>query len=84
MIRGGLCDTVTLALSLPTTPEYWWTLQTIAFGVVLFTLSARAMTNAPLLRYYGSNKQLFTPIDSDRESMLTISSHPNPAYKNRN
>ena len=56
MIRGGLSGTVTLALSFPTTPEYWWTIQTIAFGVVLFTLFVRAMTNAPLLRYYGFNK----------------------------
>jgi len=58
MIWGGLRGAVTLALalSLPTTLEYWWTIQSIAFGVVLFTLFAQATTTAPLLRHYGLNK----------------------------
>ncbi len=39
MLWGGLRGAVTLALalSLPTSLGYWWTIQSIAFGVVLFT-----------------------------------------------
>lgn len=55
MFWGGLRGAVTLALalSLPTTLEYWWTIQSIAFGVVLFTLFVQAPSTAPLLRHYG-------------------------------
>ena len=54
MFWGGLRGAVTLALalSLPTTLEYWWTIQSIAFGVVLFTLFVQATSTAPLLRHY--------------------------------
>jgi len=54
MFWGGLSGAVTLALalSLPTTLEYWWTIQSIAFGVVLFTLFAQATSTGPLLRHY--------------------------------
>lgn len=55
MLWGGLRGAVTLALalSLPTSLDYWWTIQSIAFGVVLFTLFVQATTTAPLLRHYG-------------------------------
>ena len=58
MFWGGLRGAVTLALalSLPTTLEYWWTIQSIAFGVVLFTLFIQASSTAPLLRHYGLNE----------------------------
>jgi CPA1 family monovalent cation:H+ antiporter len=58
MFWGGLRGAVTLALalSLPTTLEYWWTIQSIAFGVVLFTLFVQATSTAPLLQHYGLNK----------------------------
>ena len=41
---GGLRGAVTLALalSLPIELPYWWTIQSIAFGVVIFTLFVHA------------------------------------------
>jgi CPA1 family monovalent cation:H+ antiporter len=58
MLWGGLRGAVTLALalSLPTSLDYWWTIQSIAFGVVLFTLFIQATTTAPLLRHYDLNR----------------------------
>jgi CPA1 family monovalent cation:H+ antiporter len=55
MLWGGLRGAVTLALalSLPTSLGYWWTIQSIAFDVVLFTLFIQATSMAPLLRHYG-------------------------------
>lgn len=43
---GGLRGAVTLALalSLPTSLDYWWTIQSIAFGVVTFSLFVQAPT----------------------------------------
>jgi CPA1 family monovalent cation:H+ antiporter len=44
MFLGGLRGAVTLALALalPTQLDYWWTVQSIAFGVVLFTVFIQA------------------------------------------
>ena len=44
MVWAGLRGAVTLALalSLPTTLDYWWTIQSIAFGVVMFSLFVQA------------------------------------------
>jgi CPA1 family monovalent cation:H+ antiporter len=52
MIWGGLRGAVTIALvlSLPTELPYWWTIQSIGFGVVLFTLIVQATTNPILMR----------------------------------
>ena len=49
---GGLRGAVTLALalSIPTELDYWWTIQSIAFGVVIFTLFIQAPTMNILLR----------------------------------
>ena len=49
---GGVRGTVTLALalSLPLTLDYWYTIQSIAYGVVLFTLFVQATTIGPLIR----------------------------------
>lgn len=49
---GGLRGAVTLALalSLPLALDYWWTIQAIAYGVVLFTLFVQAPTMPALLR----------------------------------
>jgi len=46
MVWGGLRGAVTLALalSIPTTLDYWWTIQSIAFGVVIFSLFVQAPT----------------------------------------
>lgn len=52
MVWGGLRGAVTIALvlSLPTELPYWWTIQSIGFGVVLFTLIVQATTNPLLMR----------------------------------
>ena len=45
--------TLALALSLPTSLDYWWTIQSIAFGVVLFTLLLQATTMASAIKKAG-------------------------------
>lgn len=52
MFWGGLRGVVALALalSLPLDLEYWFTVQSIAYGVVLFTLFVQAPTMIPLIR----------------------------------
>ena len=52
IVWGGLRGAVTLALALalPVDLDYWWTLQSIAFGVVLFTLFIQGPSMPPLLR----------------------------------
>jgi len=45
-----------LALSIPKELEYWWTIQSIAFGVVMFTLFIQAPTLSFLLRRTGLSK----------------------------
>ncbi len=53
MVWSGLRGVVTiaLALSLPHDLPYWWTIQSIGFGVVLFTLLVQAPTNPFLMRW---------------------------------
>ena len=53
MVWGGLRGAVTLALalSLPTSLDYWWTIQSIAFGVVLFSLFVQAPTMGLLSKH---------------------------------
>ena len=52
LVWGGVRGTITLALalSLPLTLDYWYTIQSIAYGVVLFTLFVQATTIGPLIR----------------------------------
>ena len=52
IVWGGLRGAVTLALalSLPGELDYWYTIQSMAFGVVLFTLLVQAPTMPWLLR----------------------------------
>ena len=47
IVWGGLRGVITIALvlSLPIELDYWWTIQSIGFGVVLFTLTIQATTN---------------------------------------
>jgi CPA1 family monovalent cation:H+ antiporter len=49
---GSLRGAVVLALSLSLPPElpYWWTIQSIAFGVVIFSLFVQAPLINPILR----------------------------------
>jgi len=52
LVWGGVRGTMTLALalSLPLTLDYWYTIQSIAYGVVMFTLLVQATTIGPLIR----------------------------------
>ncbi len=55
---GGLRGVVAvaLALSLPVSLPYWWTVQSMVFGVVLFTLLVQGGSFAPLLRRVLHNR----------------------------
>ena len=55
MVWGGLRGAVTLALalSLPTSLDYWWTIQSIAFGVVVFSLFVQAPSMRLLVNGLG-------------------------------
>lgn len=52
MVMGSLRGAVVLALalSLPTSLPYWWTIQSIAFGVVIFSLFVQAPLMEPTLK----------------------------------
>ncbi|MGB0723332.1 MAG: cation:proton antiporter [Gammaproteobacteria bacterium] len=52
MVWGGLRGAVTLALalSIPAELDYWYTIQSVAYGVVLWTLFVQAPTMGLLLR----------------------------------
>jgi len=52
MVMGSLRGAVVLALalSLPTDLDYWWTIQSIAFGVVVFSLFIQTPMIGPQLR----------------------------------
>ena len=47
-LRGAVV--LALALSLPVELPYWWTIQSIAFGVVIFSLFVQAPMIEPVLR----------------------------------
>jgi len=47
--RGAV--TLALALALPVDLEYWWTIQSMAFGVVVFNLFLQLPVTEPLLRH---------------------------------
>ena len=58
IVWGGLRGVVAiaLALSLPVEMEGWWTVQSIAFGVVVFSLFVQAPSNQWLLKNLHSGK----------------------------
>lgn len=47
-VRGAVA--LALALSLPLSLDYWWTIQSITYGVVLFTLFVQAPSMQALMR----------------------------------
>ena len=57
LVWGGLRGAIAIALvlSLPTTLPYWWTIQSMVFGVVAFSLLVQGTTNAKLVRKYGQD-----------------------------
>ena len=52
LVWGGLRGAVAIALvlSLPTSLPYWWTIQSMVFGVVVFSLLVQGTTNKYLVR----------------------------------
>jgi len=50
-LRGVIA--VALVLSLPTELPYWWTVQSMVFGVVLFSLLVQGTTSTRLIRKLG-------------------------------
>lgn len=50
-LRGVIA--VALVLALPTKLPYWWTVQSMVFGVVLFSLLVQGVTSTRLLRKLG-------------------------------
>lgn len=57
LILGGLRGAIAIALvlALPVTLEYWWTIQSMVFGVVLFNLFVQGMTITPLIKKILAN-----------------------------
>jgi CPA1 family monovalent cation:H+ antiporter len=55
LVWGGLRGAIAIALvlSLPTSLPYWWTIQSMVFGVVLFSLLVQGGTNSMLVRKFG-------------------------------
>jgi monovalent cation:H+ antiporter, CPA1 family len=50
-LRGAIA--IALVLSLPTSIAAWWTIQSMVFGVVIFTLLIQGPTCGPLIKKYG-------------------------------
>ena len=52
LVWGGVRGTVTLALalSLPLSLDYWYTIQSMAYGVVIYTLFVQATTIEPVTK----------------------------------
>lgn len=66
LFAGGLRGAVTLALalSLPLELEGWWTVQSIAYGVVVFSLFVQAPLLEPLVRLLQRRGHLRTDVSS--------------------
>ena len=55
LVWGGLRGAIAIALvlSLPVSLPYWWTIQSMVFGVVVFSLVVQGTTNKALIKKYG-------------------------------
>ncbi|WP_279246631.1 cation:proton antiporter [Candidatus Litorirhabdus singularis] len=53
-LRGAIAIAIAIALvlSLPLEPDYWWTVQSMVFGVVLLTLLVQGPTTGYLIKHY--------------------------------
>ncbi|MFK8041902.1 cation:proton antiporter [Congregibacter sp.] len=60
MVWGGQRGVIALALalSLPTELDYWYTIQSMVFGVVLFSLLVQGTTTAALIRRWAPERRL--------------------------
>ena len=56
LIWGGLRGAIAIALvlSLPTSLPYWWVIQSMVFGVVIFSLLVQGTTNKYLIGKYSA------------------------------
>ncbi|WP_372864729.1 cation:proton antiporter [Spongiibacter sp.] len=56
LIWGGLRGAIAIALvlSLPTSLPYWWTIQSMVFGVVVFSLLVQGTSNKYWVRSLSS------------------------------
>ena len=59
LVWGGLRGVIALALALalPIELEYWYTIQSMVFGVVLFSLLVQGTTNKALIRRYAPERR---------------------------
>ena len=58
LIWGGLRGAIAIALvlSLPVSLPYWWTIQSMVFGVVFFSMLVQGTTNSTLIKKYGRSQ----------------------------
>lgn len=58
LVWGGLRGAIAIALvlSLPTSLPYWWTIQSMVFGVVTFSLLVQGTTNGFLIKRFSDGK----------------------------
>ena len=60
MVWGGLRGVIALALalSLPVQLEYWYTIQSMVFGVVLFSLLVQGTTTSAMIKRWAPERRL--------------------------
>lgn len=55
LVWGGMRGAIAIALvlSLPISLPYWWTIQSMVFGVVVFSMLVQGTSNSVLVKRYG-------------------------------